>query len=347
MVACLGCRIEGSIASVVVLNPESGTATKVYRPPAVVRLLYWLAFQAKFPYQGNSIALQAAAYRRKIASLLTIHRFGKDLVAPVTAVNCIGGVWSLVTEYVPEEKAKNDGPTKRFLTDLSKLFAEAGLSVWQINPRNPHAHTNLILTPDGDLKIIDLESAVVTLLPAPGQFRAALKSGNFPIFDDIAFSRLSNYVTANQAAIESNLGPDGLAELRRVAGQAERAISAWKESEPRIWGRTVSRVYQMLNWKATLERVKSSLTGADRAAEDFLRRGIDRWEEEERLLPSEAEGLRGQISSGELRDAMHHLGVHLVLSPNPPKDTDGRREGSGRGWGWVRELQGRWPGLLG
>ena len=33
------------------------------------------------------------------------------------------------------------------------------------------------------------------------------------------------------------------------------------------------------------------------------------------------------------------------LSPNPPKDTDGRREGSGRGW--VRELQGRWPGVLG
>ena len=30
------------------------------------------------------------------------------------------------------------------------------------------------------------------------------------------------------------------------------------------------------------------------------------------------------------------------LTPNPPKDTDGRREDSGRG---VRELQGRWPGL--
>ena len=38
--------------------------------------------------------------------------------------------------------------------------------------------------------------------------------------------------------------------------------------------------------------------------------------------------------------------AHLEgLTPNPPKDTDGRREGSGRGW--VRELQGRWPGLLG
>ena len=37
--------------------------------------------------------------------------------------------------------------------------------------------------------------------------------------------------------------------------------------------------------------------------------------------------------------------VLLPLNPNPPKDTDGRREDSGRGW--VRELQGRWPGVLG
>ena len=37
--------------------------------------------------------------------------------------------------------------------------------------------------------------------------------------------------------------------------------------------------------------------------------------------------------------------VVLSVNPNPPKDTDGRREDSGRGW--VRELQGRWPGVLG
>ena len=34
--------------------------------------------------------------------------------------------------------------------------------------------------------------------------------------------------------------------------------------------------------------------------------------------------------------------TELHLSPNPPKDTDGRREDRGRG---VRELQGGWPGL--
>ena len=52
-----------------------------------------------------------------------------------------------------------------------------------------------------------------------------------------------------------------------------------------------------------------------------------------------------------LLDTQHSIALSMVkstfgrLSPNPPKDTDGRREGSGRGW--VRELQGRWPGLLG
>ena len=37
--------------------------------------------------------------------------------------------------------------------------------------------------------------------------------------------------------------------------------------------------------------------------------------------------------------------ARALLNPNPPKDTDGRREDSGRGW--VRELQGRWPGVVG
>ena len=35
-------------------------------------------------------------------------------------------------------------------------------------------------------------------------------------------------------------------------------------------------------------------------------------------------------------------GLILLLIPNPPKDTDGRREDRRRG---MRELQGRWPGL--
>ena len=52
--------------------------------------------------------------------------------------------------------------------------------------------------------------------------------------------------------------------------------------------------------------------------------------------------MRWSVSNAWVSRATAH---DADLSPNPPKDTDGRREDSGRGW--VRELQGRWPGVLG
>ena len=61
----------------------------------------------------------------------------------------------------------------------------------------------------------------------------------------------------------------------------------------------------------------AGLAGADRAAEVFLSGGIDRWEKEGRLEPSKASALRDRISSVEARDAIHHLGAHLVLTVFP------------------------------
>ena len=246
---CESCRAESSIASTVVLDPERGTATKVYKPPGVVRLIYWLAFQASFPYEHNRAALDAATYRRRIASALTVHRFGKDLVAHVTSVNCGYGPCSFVTEYIPGEKVENDERAREFLGQVVETFADAGLSVWQVNPRNPHAHTNLIRTSDGDSIIIDLESAVVTPIPAPGQWRSALRRGTIPVFDDIDFGRLRDYITTNEAALEASLGRDGLAELKGNADSCEQAIRSWQESEPRVWGRLIRGVYRLLDWK--------------------------------------------------------------------------------------------------
>ena len=178
---CESCRTERSIASTVVLDPDKGTATKIYSPPGVVRLIYWLAFQAKFPYEHNWASLDAATYRRKIASALTTHRFGKDLVAHVTAVECDYGPCRFVTDFIPGEKVENDQTAREFLAQVAETFAEAGLGVWQVNPRNPHAHTNLIRTPDGDMIIIDLESAIATPIPAPGQWRSALRRGTIEV----------------------------------------------------------------------------------------------------------------------------------------------------------------------
>ena len=309
-----GLRIARSIASLVVLDPEQGTATKVYRPLMLVRLMYWLAFQAKFPYDSNRQALVAGQFRRQIASKLTTHRFGKDLVAPVTAIDRVQGEFNFVTKYVPGEVADNGEAAKRFLTQVSETFAAAGLSVWQVNPRNPHAHTNLIRTPEGAFKIIDLESAIVTPFLGKGQWMSAFKSGNIPVFDDIDFPRLRNYISTNEPALATSLGPDGLTELRHATDHAEQAISSWKDAEPRIWGHLISRTYKLLNWKAFFQNRMGGLAGADRAAEAFLSGGIDRWEKEGRLDPTEATALRAQIASSEMRDAIHHLGAHLVLT---------------------------------
>ena len=131
-------------------------------------------------------------------------------MAPVLAVNDTGGKYEFVTEYVPGEKVENDDVAKEFLRQVSETFSEAGLSVWQVNPNNPHAQSNLIRTPGGDFKIIDLESALVTPFLAKGQRPSALRAGNFPVFDDIDFPRMRNYIATNAGALENSLGSYGL-----------------------------------------------------------------------------------------------------------------------------------------
>jgi hypothetical protein len=311
---CETCRIEGSIASTVVLDPDRGTATKMYDPPRIVSLMYWLAFQAKFPYEHNRAALDTAVYRRKIASALTKHKFGKDLVAHVTAVNCKVAACNFVTEFIPGDLAENDEETREFLGQVVEIFAEAGLSVWQVNPHNPHAHTNLIHTAGGDRIIIDLESAIVTPIPGPGQWRSALRRGSLPIFDDIDFGQLRRYISANEAALEASLGVSGLTWFKEDVENGELAIHAWQDSEPRIWGRLIRGVYRVFDWQRLFMRLSHAMENVDAAAELFMLRGIERWEAEGRITVSEVRSLRSYLASGEAKEPMHHLGVHMVLS---------------------------------
>ncbi len=252
---CQDCRTEVSLASVVVLDPTRRTATKVYRPPVLVRVLYWLAFQAPFPYDRNRFALEAAAHRRRIAGLLTRHRFGRDLVAGVDGVVAQQGRYAFVTELIPGEKVDNSQEIQDFLRDVTELFSQAGLGTWQVNPRNPHAHTNLIRTPAGDLKIIDLESALVTPFAPHGQWGSTLRRGAFPIFDDIDFERLKAYVVANTQSLGETLGPRRYGELLEGIAGAELAILRWKGAEPRVWSRLARRGYWGFRWaKRALRR---------------------------------------------------------------------------------------------
>ena len=95
-----GVTLHKSIASRVFLDHKHHTAIKVYSPPLLVRVLYWLAFQAPFPYVRNQSALMAAKARRRIAGLLTQFWYGRDMVSPVIAISEEGGRYAYVTRLV-------------------------------------------------------------------------------------------------------------------------------------------------------------------------------------------------------------------------------------------------------
>ena len=138
----------------------------------------------------------------------------------------------------------NDERARNFLAEVADTFSEAGLALWQIDPHNPHAHTNLRRTPDDVFKIIDLESALVSAIPPKGQWRSTLSQGLYPIFDDIDFDRLRRFVQKHEHALRNRLGADGLVEFRQAIDDGEGAIMAWKRSEPRIWGRLASLLFR-------------------------------------------------------------------------------------------------------
>ncbi|MCH8102249.1 MAG: phosphatase PAP2 family protein [Chloroflexi bacterium] len=309
-----GIRYNGSYASAVVLDANAGTATKHFRPPAIIQAMYWTAFQSRFPYDHNRDALEATTYRRRIAGLLTRYRFGKDLVAPVLEIDWSSGKPSMITELIPGHEAENDEPAKEFLGDVSELFANAGLPVWQLNPRNPHAHTNLILTPEGDYKIVDLESAIVTPFPAAGQFRSALRRGAYPIFDDIDFDRLRAFVASNRVEMHSALGTEGMRELDRSIADAERSITAWQGSETRLASKIIRVTYAMFNWTGAYRKLRNLVETSDERAEAFLVKGLDRWQDEGRISASDANETRRYLAGGEVHDGLRHLGAHLAIT---------------------------------
>ncbi len=198
----------GSISSTVDLDFKRGEAHKIYHPSGPVRLLYWLAFQAPFPYVANHPALEAARLRRRIVDLLTKYWFGHHLVARVVDVEDVaGGGHDFVTQLVRGHEPTDKRRAKAFLKDLDRRFLDAGIATWQITPYNPHSITNLIEKEDGTYRIIDLESSLVSLVYPLSRLVAFIRAGLVPSFDDIDVDRLDAYVEANAPG------------LRRLAGR--------------------------------------------------------------------------------------------------------------------------------
>jgi hypothetical protein len=236
----------GSISSSVDLDFKTGLAHKVYHPRRYVRLLYWLAFQAPFPYVENHAALEAARQRRIIVDLLARHWFGHDLVADVIDVKDVpSGGHDFVTELVKGKEPPHKRKVWRFLKQLDERFLEAGLPTWQVTPYNPHAITNFIETRDGTYRIIDLESSLVAFLYPASAILRLVRAGIFPSFDDIDVQRLRAYVERNSAGIQESLG-DGYTQLVEAISRYEAVSNEWHASERRYLPRFLSGALRIL-----------------------------------------------------------------------------------------------------
>ena len=309
-----GITLAGSIASTVYLDSNAGTATKEYSPPWPVRALYWLAFQASFPYQNRRDALESAAAKRKIAGLLTRHWSGRDMVAPVYEIRNGGSTYGFVTELVRGSEPESNKEIEGTLSELDSHFLDAGLPTWQISPGNPHAYSNFIRTPEGELKLIDLESSIVSFSPPFRQLRSALRDGLYPVFDDVDFVRLRGYVSSHASELAGSLGSAGFGELNQAIDSAETSSLTWKQSERRIWGRLAQRIYRVLDMSRFFAGVSRRLDSGEAMARAFLGSAVDRWEREGRIDGARAAFHRDQLATSEVGELLKHLGAHAVLS---------------------------------
>jgi hypothetical protein len=237
----------GSISSDVALDFKHNLAHKVYHPKRYVRLLYWLAFQAPFPYVSNEAALEAARQRRIIVDQLAKFWFGHDLVADVVAINEVSDEGhDFVTELVRGDEPPHKRRVWRFLKQLDRRFIEAGLPTWQVTPYNPHAITNFIETKEGTYRIIDLESSLVALLYPVTAIPRLIREGIFPSFDDVDVIRLRKYVQRHASEIEYELGGEGYSNLTAAIDRYAAAADAWHAAEPRYLTRALRALLRAL-----------------------------------------------------------------------------------------------------
>ena len=319
--------ISGGLASRVLLDRVHGTAIKKYQPPWYVRLLYWLAFQAPFPYVRNEASLRAARARRVIASRLTEFWFGTDHVAATLDIRCDEEGCIFVTQLIEGEVPKDKKQARAFLRKIAPRFQEVGLPTWQVDPLNPKAPGNIIETPEGDYKIIDLESGVASPMMPVGQWIDAIKAGMIPVFDDVFVDKTRAYIEKHASEIEAALGPDGLHELQQATDEYQVCAEAWQATELRIWSKLLRGVMTLgailvwplkLLWPPNIYRAIKTAFGQGRGgrelATNWARGAIERLADEGHLDREEADKALRSLEAPETLAVLGHLGVHIAIS---------------------------------
>jgi len=238
-------------------------------------LAYWACFQAPYPYEVNNSAAHAALFRRKVLRELTELWFDRPVVADACytrwdeekRVNVLGteyvagfgpkpgevnyyGIRHLWHNYPLRlyrmaarsqfEKRKGSAweikETINRMDELRDKFRQAGFlgSEWQVEKMVSVSTSNLLKKGNGDWILVDLESGFPAL-PLPRYVWPAIRSGSMPLFDDIDFTRLHNYLDDNRAQLVAKLGDERAQKLCEYVDQLEHHTRGWKASEPAIF----------------------------------------------------------------------------------------------------------------
>jgi membrane-associated phospholipid phosphatase len=301
-----------ALTSTVFFNTKS--VSKVYAPGFVPRALYWLAFQAEFPYIRNRAALEAARERRNLAAVLTEYWFGRSAVARVTSIDTIDGNLALTSERVEGTEPVDRSAAKAWLRDLRARFEDAGLPTWQIDPRQPRAVDNVIETPDGRYMIVDLESGLVSPLASLKTWWRAFRRGMLPLYDDVYFDVTREYIAAHADEMRIAMGTRWYYELERTLNRADASADAWHASEPRIWSRVLKAAWSGFYVRSWRSRIEARVAGGQQKATTWLNEAVDTWRAEERIDNAQAKQLRAEIQSPGVQAVLPHFGAHFIMS---------------------------------
>jgi membrane-associated phospholipid phosphatase len=298
-------RHAHALTSLVIFNAD--TVTKVYNPGFLPRALYWLAFQARFPYERNLAALHAAQERRNLAAMLTMFWFGEERVARVLRIEHVGDQPALTSALVHGTAPADRHAARQFLRELRAHFEAAGLPTWQIDPRQPRAVDNILETTAGHYVIVDLESGLVSPLAPLRSWARAVRRGHVPLFDTVFFDVTRAYIDAHADEMRAAQGEAWFAALNAQLDAAEAAADAWYAGEPRLIGKLV----HVRTWK---QRLEGRLAIGQAKALRHLSDAVEAWESDGRISHPEATALRAQMETPQFQAVLPHLGAHVIIT---------------------------------
>jgi undecaprenyl-diphosphatase len=305
-------RHAHALTSVVVFN--GATVSKIYAPGFIPRAIYWLAFQAEFPYIRNKAALEAAKNRRNLAAMLTQYWYGERRVARVLSIDEVDDQYAVTSEFVDASEAEDKEEAKAFLRDLRERFEGTGLPTWQIDPRQPRAVDNVLKGKDGKYWIVDLESGLVAPVASVKSWVRGIRRGLTPLYDDVYYDITRRYVWEREREMREALGSENYNELFRIMEAGEAAQREWREREPRIWGRLAGGVKTAWGVKSWPRKLEAFSQKHQAKAAAWLTKAVDRWEAEERITDAEAARLRDQIASPAVQATLPHMGAHIGIT---------------------------------